>query len=152
MTRYRVLCPLVAIIAMATQVAAGAQEPSEPHQKLLKLALDNLQKALCGNGQPCAPATASERANPPVTDEQARAIVGAGTISVLAEHCGLDWTRRNFMPMMQYHRQKLKMNRRQMALVGLLHGITMGAVGGVARQTPCSPEMKASIEKRLIAP
>ena len=89
---------------------------------------------------------------PPITDDQARAVVEAGSISVVAEHCGLDWQRRNFESLMKHHRERLRMSERQLALVSLLHGITMGVVGETVRRTPCSAELKVPTEKRLIAP
>jgi hypothetical protein len=149
---------LIAAVALVAPFPVAAQAPATPsprpelHRQFLLIALDNYQKALCGLNQPCAPASAAERATPPITDDQARAIVAAATISTMAEHCELDWERRNFVPLMQHHRERLKMNGRQMALVGLLHGVTMGAVGETVRQTPCTPEMKASTEKRLLVP
>jgi hypothetical protein len=89
---------LAAPLEVLAQVPEGSSPRAEPHQKLLMIALDNYQKALCGGNQPCAPASTAERATPPITDEQARAIVAAASISVLAEHCQLDWERRNFAP------------------------------------------------------
>ena len=79
-------------------------------------------------------------------------MVEAGSLSVVAEHCGLDWQRRNFEPLMKHHRERLRMSERQLALVSLLHGITMGFVGEIVRRTPCSAELKVATEKRLIAP
>ena len=142
------------LLAVANPVLAQTTTPASPKQELhhafLSLALDNLDKAMCAQGQACTPATPSERANPPLTDEQARIIVSTAVISVTAEHCGLDWQRRNFVPLMKNHRETLRLDDRQMALVGLLHGITMGQVGDVVRRAPCTPEQKKAIEQRLI--
>jgi hypothetical protein len=148
-----VLAHAIGAVALAVPRPAVAQSPGasvEPHRQLLSLALDTYSKARCGN-QLCAPATAAERANPPITDEQARAIVTAGIISVLAEHCELDWEKRNFFPLMRHHRETLKMTERQMALVGLLHGVTMGAYEETVRKNTCTPEAKVATEKRLLA-
>jgi hypothetical protein len=144
---------LMAALVLAMPLSVAAQPArTEPHRQLLMIALDNLGRARCERGQPCAPATAEERATPPITDDQARAVVETGSISVVAEHCGLDWQRRNFEPLMKHHRERLRMSERQLALISLLHGITMGVVGETVRRTPCSPELKVSTEKRLIAP
>jgi len=143
---------LAAPLPVFAQAPAAPSGGAEPHRKLLMMALDNYHKALCEGNQPCAPASTAERATPPITDDQARTIVAVASISTLAEHCQLDWERRNFVPLMRHHREKLRMTERQMALVGLLHGITMGALGETVRRSPCTPEMKASTEKRLLAP
>jgi hypothetical protein len=148
-----VLAHAIVAVTLAVPRPALAQSPAarvEPHRQLLSLALDSYAKARCGN-QPCAPVTAAERAKPPITDDQARAIVTAATISVLAEHCQLDWERRNFIPLMRHHRETLKMTERQLALVGLLHGVTMGAYAETVRKSTCTPEAKVATEKRLIA-
>jgi hypothetical protein len=158
LTRLTVAVPLTLLTAALTacqSVLAQSVAPPAPKQELhrafLAVAIDNFDKAMCGQGQSCAPATAAERANPPLSDEQARSIVSAGVISVTADHCGLDWQRWNFVPLMRHHRETLKLNEREMALVGLLHGITMGQVGEIARKSPCTPELKAATEQRLIA-
>ena len=147
------LAHAVVAVTLAVPRPGLAQSPAarvEPHRQLLSLALDGYAKARCGK-ELCAPATAAERAKPPITDDQARAVVTAATISVLAEHCQLDWERRNFIPLMRHHRETLKMTERQMALVGLLHGVTMGAYAETVRKSTCTPEAKVATEKRLLA-
>lgn len=130
-----------------TALAEGAMP--ELHRRLLALALDNLDKAMCGTAQ-CSAATIEERTHPPLTHEQVAAIVAAGTVSVAAEHCQLDWRVRNFLPMMRRYREISKLSDRQMALISMLHGITMGALADAVQRTPCSSEMKATIDKKLI--
>jgi hypothetical protein len=147
------LASLMAALTLAMPLSVAAQPArTELHRQLLMIALDNLGRARCEGGQPCAPATTEERATPPITDDQARAVVDVGSISVVAEHCGLDWQRRNFEPLMKHHRERLRMSERQLALVSVLHGIAMGVLGETVRRTSCSPELKVSTEKRLIAP
>jgi hypothetical protein len=141
---------LLAWAGPALAQTSGGSSP-EFHRHILKLALDNFKKARCALNQACAPATTEERQTPPISDDQARRIVGSAVISTMAEHCRLDWQRRNFEPLMAYHRAKLGMSERQVALVGLIHGIAMGAVGDQVRQTPCSADMKATTEQRLLS-
>lgn len=146
----RKLAPAAAVIvtlAVAPRVSLAQTNTPEVYQQLLNTALDNLAKAQCG-AAPCSPATTEERANPPLTDEQVRNAVAAGTVSIFAEQCQLDW-RPHFESYMRHHRIGLKMNDRQLALVGLLHGITMGSLTKRVEQTPCTPEFKAGLEKKL---
>ena len=75
-------------------------------------------------------------------------IVHRGTLSGTAERCGLDWRKRNFEPMMAYWRQKMKKNERQMALIGLMHGIMQGMVAG-NRKLSCTAEMREGLERQL---
>lgn len=141
---------LVTLALGATPATAQTgQQPSD--RQLLGMAIENLARTRCGE-RPCAPATAQERARPPITDEQARMIISSAAVSVMAEHCGLDWQRRNFLPLMAHHRQGLRMNERQLAIVGLLHGIAMRVFGDAARRRPCTPGVKEGVVKRLLVP
>jgi len=153
-----VRCPLFHMLATVTfalmmqcVVVKTAPAKSPLHRQLLEIALNNIQKTLCKPpDQPCAPATAKERATPPISDQQAQTIVASGIISALGKHCGLDWQRFNFQPLMSYHREKLQMTSRQIALVGLLHGITMGAVRKDVERSACTSDLKSKTKKKFI--
>lgn len=151
--RGRTLLPVVVLIAgLATgaqshRASAAAALGDEQVHKLLMLALDNIGRSLCEGKARCAPATADERANPPITIAEARLVIQRGVLSAAAEHCGLDWQKRNFIPMMAYWRQTKK-NERQMALVGLLHGIMQG-IGKPDAKLTCTAEMRENLDRRL---
>jgi len=125
--------------------AAAALSDEQVH-KLLTLALDNVSRGLCEGKTRCAPATAEERENPPVTIAEARIVILRGALSAAAEHCGLDWQGRNFVPMMTYWRQNMKKNERQMAVIGLLHGIMQG-MGKPNRA--CTADMRENVDRQL---
>jgi hypothetical protein len=154
LARWPLILGVAGVVASACPALAQTSGGSSPefHQYILKLALDNFAKARCEANQACAPATNEERQNPPISDDQALRIFRAAVISTTAEHCGLDWQRRNFEPLMTYHRDKLALSPRQMALVGLMHGIAMGALGDQVRQSPCTADVKAWTEQRLLSP
>lgn len=140
---------MVALFAGSSAEAQGPSKSAELREKLLRTALDNFPKALCGN-EPCAPATPEELKTPPITDAQAQSVISASIMSAMADHCGLDWSKRNFAPLMQQQRD-LKLSERQLALIGLLHGVGMGVVGETVKKSPCSPETKDKVEQRLLA-
>jgi hypothetical protein len=137
---------LIAAVVLATPFPVAAQAPVTPslspelHRQFLLMALDSYQRARCEGNQPCAPASAAERATPPITDDQARAIVAAATISTMAEHCQLDWGRRNFVPLMQHHRERLKMSERQMALLGFCMGSQWEQLARQSAGAPARPK------------
>ena len=136
---------------MAAQMPAAFAGPSlgdDQVRKILMLALDNFSRARCENTKPCAPATAAEKANPPITVVEARIVIHRGTLSGTAERCGLDWRRRNFEPMMAYWRHKMKKSERQMALIGLMHGIMQGMVEGNPKLA-CTAELREGLERQL---
>jgi hypothetical protein len=117
-------------------------------QRMLSLALDNIGRARCDNSQPCSAATAAEKESPPITIAEARVIMHRGILSAAGEHCGLDWQARNFTPMMAYWRRDMKKTERQMALVGMLHGIMQGMAKPTGR-APCSPSERQNLEQVL---
>jgi hypothetical protein len=127
--------------------AAAALSDEQVH-KLLMLALDSIGRGLCENNKPCAPATAQESANPPITMDEARIVIHRGAVSAVAEQCGLDWQGRNFSPMMRYWRPKMKKSERQMALIGMLHGIMQGMVTSQAK-VECTAQVRQNVERQL---
>ena len=130
---------------------AGAQpRPTEEiAREMLALALDNIQRGRCEGSQPCAPATAAEKANPPLTNEEAQKIILQATLSAIAERCGLDWRQRSFLPMMAYWRTTEKKTERQMTLVGLLHGIMVSKVRQALADKPCTEQERRDLDARL---
>jgi hypothetical protein len=148
MIRLRAL--VVVSTCLAASAAHGQSAKPDLHTHLLGLAMNHIEKAQCGSAK-CTPATEQERTAPPLSNDQARAIVQAATISTMAEHCGLDWQRRNFAPLMRHHRDSLRMGERQMALVGLLHGLTMSMTEAQVKAQPCTSDLRATVDQRLIA-
>jgi len=140
----------VALLFCAASSQARPSNQDETVRQLLSLALDNIQEGLCANGQACSPATADERANPPLTINEAKAIVGRGVVSAMAERCGLDWRRLNYLPMMAYWRTTLKSPERKLTLISLLHGITQGQIEkALLKRGPCSDGERRHIESSL---
>jgi hypothetical protein len=115
--------------------------------QLIKLALDNIQRARCGK-QSCAPASADEFANPPITVIEAREILHRGWISGEAEICGLDWQSRNFLSMMAHWRSHKK-TKRQLASVALLHGLGQEEASQALSGSPCIDEDKRNLDAQL---
>jgi hypothetical protein len=119
--------------------------------KMLSVVLDKLPEAMCSPTKHCAPATAEEKAKPPVSMEQARSVVKAGILSGSAEHCGLDWKRRVFMPALSYYRNKEKMNDRQIAILSILHSIIQGytATHHKMYSEACTVEARQKLDEKL---
>lgn len=140
------------MLAAAPHAFAQAPQPSKDDavRKMLNLALDNIQRAVCEDRRPCAPATPQERANPPLTIDEARLVVERGVLSAAGEHCGLDWQKLNFLPLMSYWRNSKRASERKMALITLLHGIMQGVSKPNAQAMgPCTDAMRRNLEARL---
>jgi hypothetical protein len=123
-------------------------------ERMLQLALKRLPQAMCGKGKRCAPLTPEEKSKPPLSIEQARSAMTAGVLSGTAQHCQLDWKKRVFLPFMAYHRYKLKLSGRQLALLNILHGSMQDYVRTGFKRTKekCSPKMRADLEKKIAKP
>jgi hypothetical protein len=151
----RALLITIAFLISGSHVHAegtpGAPSPDDAAvRKVLMLALDNIHRGRCEGSQPCTPATAEEKANPPITIDEARLVIRRGVLSAAAEHCGLDWQRKNFEPMMTYWRHTMKKNERQMALIGLTHGIMQGlSKQTVAQRGPCTDQDRGNLDSSL---
>lgn len=83
-------------------------------------ALKSLPEVACGR-KPCAQATASELAEPPVTPEQARMAIIAGAKSARLRWCGLDWNNRAYAVLRLHFQAQGIYEARTLALLGLIH-------------------------------
>jgi hypothetical protein len=147
---YRSFLALALLLAASQVQAQAPSNQDETVRKMLGLALDNIQNSLCDNGKRCSPATAEERANPPLTLVEAKDIVSRAVLSAMGEHCGLDWRRLNYLPMMSHWRNALKSSERKMALIALLHGVAQGQIEtALVKRGPCNDADRRQIEVRL---
>lgn len=133
----------------------GAQIPDSAVQATMTLALKNIQDARCQQDKLCAPATPKELKQPPITIAEGRVAMAQGIVSAFAEHCGLDWKTRSFLPMADYRRDQLKMGERAMALIALMHSISQShqlAAFKDAKLGPCSDALRAQLDASLPKP
>ena len=151
-TLFRSIVLIVAIVVTGLmagtpvrRAGAAAVLSDEQVQKLLMAALDNIGRGMWGDNKRCAPATPEEKANPPITIVEARLVTYRAALSAAAELCGLDWQGRNFLPMMAYWRRTVKKNERQMAVIGILHGIMQG----LGKPDACTADIRATVERQL---
>lgn len=81
--------------------------------------------------------------------DDAREIVALGTLSAIAEKCGLPWETRIFLPMMARFRHERKLPEKPLTLIGMLHGVQQGLVSNVLPEHDCPPSVKASLGRRM---
>ncbi len=144
-----ILAFLLVCASAATALAQVPKNREEYMQKVLHIALDGIQNARCGSER-CAPATAEERKNPPLSLSETSAVVGRGLFSGGAAYCGLDWEKRNYLPMMNYWRNQKKKNERQLALIGIIHGVMIEQIqANFASKGKCPDEMRKDVESKL---
>ncbi|WP_427452535.1 hypothetical protein [Litorimonas sp. WD9-15] len=80
-------------------------------------------------------------------------VIKTGTISSFAEHCGLDYDKNNFDPMMYWQRQHLPESEHsgeKISMIGFFHGYGMGKVDNWLKENEvdCSA-MRASLKGQL---
>src|SRR5512145_2713594 len=140
----------LAVACHAAAQPAPATVPDEVVQSLLELALKNIHKAACDGFNACAPTTPEELEFPPITLEQARSAVLAGTRTALAHWCGLDGNRRSVLPMTRHLRKAMRFNNRQVALMAVIHGIQQSAMAEQLKaQGSCDPATRARLDAQL---
>ncbi len=154
MPSLRLLTTLVLLAGLGAgragaQTGEVAQLSDAQVRHAIVLALRHLHKALCGETN-CAPATADEVSEPPISLAQARMAISTGVLSGTAQWCGLDWQRGLFLPMIDGFVKEHQADDRQRALVALLHGIYQGQVYlNLNPRGACPEEIKSRMEKRL---
>ena len=98
------------------------------------------------DGTPLAPITPEERRNGVIPFESVRLIVHLAADTALAQFCGLDWRNISFRPIMLRERTRGKWSDRQLAYIGLLHGVVQGQSHGVLQaEETCTGEMKSAV-------
>lgn len=102
-----------------------------------------LPKLVRADGSMMGEETAEEKKLPIVSLEVVKRTINTGVVSVMAEHCQLDWEK-NYRAFMYHYRHDQQYTDKQMAFLGVLHGFAMGKFGdGLALE--CSAEDKAAI-------
>lgn len=154
----RSIFAFILLIASAAAVSAQTEAPKkgdapktreEFMQRVLQTALANIEKVRCGADR-CTPATEAEKKNPPLTLAETSQVVGRGIFSGGGFHCGMDWEKRNYIPMMTYWREQRKKNERQLALIAMIHGIVYEQfIADFASKGKCPDEMRKDLEVRL---
>jgi hypothetical protein len=119
---------LAAVSGALAQQKAPPPIPDALVRKMIELGLKNIGKAVCDGFNACAAATEAELKEPPITLEQARAVILVGGRSAIAHWCGLDAERRSVLPLLTQLRRSKAFNERQMALMAVIHGIQQSIV------------------------
>lgn len=109
-----------------------AQGGSSFQKQIEKLTLQNIQRAICNPAtqKKCAPATLNEFKAYPLSGAVSLQVYENAVRSAAAVSCNLDFVGLVYRPMMQRFRKSNQFSQRQIAYIGLQHGITMGTLEG----------------------
>jgi hypothetical protein len=145
---------VIAALALAcAATSAAAQDDGDFMREIgveaRDLGLERMTDLLCGDVA-CEPATAAERASPPVSDDEAASIAAVAVISAAAEYCGLDWENESYRPLMVRFRNAPGSTMRKMALIGWTHGFVQGqAMDAFGVQGECDEQSRAAVQSLL---
>ena len=157
--RRATLCFLISAVWLigAFQGPAAAQErvlfvkpPDQIVQKLSTLARNYITQARLPDGSYIPPETSEELERPLLPFEEAKFVVDAGMVSGLALWCAMDWENGNFRPLMAWQRSRKKWSHKQLAYMGLLHGVSMAtAKDGLNAGSTCTPDHKSRLNSHI---
>lgn len=122
--------------------------PDAAHQKILDIAMKNFWgKVRLKDGSYVKPASEQEKTTLPIAFTDASKVIQTGELSSLADWCDLDW-QGNYKNLTKSARAS-GLSGKQVAFIGLLHGISMGIVDSALKEKKCSQDQKKNIESQL---
>ncbi len=136
-----VLLSAATLVASTAAQAQSLQAPSEEViDRIASFPRDNLARAKLSDGSFVPPETPQERARPIIAPELIRQTVMRGFLTGEMQACGMNWQESGFLPYMTAVRAARRYSGKQLAYIGLLHGISQGrALQAMAeRAAPCS--------------
>jgi hypothetical protein len=125
--RLRKIIPVTALFFVGASMTLAQDTPDTPYypddavRNAIEFALRNIHDAKCSA---CAPATAEEFANPPLTIAEARRAMDAALESAGWRWCGIANRERLFGDFMRDARNVQKYDVRKRHLLALVHGNT----------------------------
>jgi hypothetical protein len=151
----RIMVVVIALLGLGlASFDADGQTPPAPIsdeavKRVVRLALQSIDRAVCDGFNPCAKVTPEELERPPISLDQARSALIAGTRTALAHWCGPDGSRRSVLPMTERLR-KMGFNNRQVALMAVIHGIQQSIVSEQLKaKGACDAATRSKIDAQL---
>jgi hypothetical protein len=122
------------ISLLSTGPAAAQQLLPTPDEQMVAemaaFARTNITKARISDGSFVPPETPEELARPIIPDVLVRQTVARGFLTGEMEACGMDWENESFLPYMAAIRASKLYSDKQLAYIGLLHGLGQGTGAG----------------------
>ena len=117
-------------------------------ETIVKRAFSNFWgHAVLSNGKPVQPDSEEERKTLPVSNAVANQVLDVGEVSGLAEWCGLDW-RSHYLSLTAAAR-RAGFREKQVAFIGVLHGMTQGVVAEAMKARPCTEAKRTEVQEMM---
>lgn len=138
-------CVTVLLIVSFSNVSHS--KDSDFVTKVMEVARANITSAKLLDGSFVPPETLEEKKYPIIPFEDAKRVVEVGQTSGIAAWCGVEWEKPSFIKLMEKERQKSTWSDKQLAYIGLVHGVSMGMVESVMKAKECSEEQAQHIRE-----
>jgi hypothetical protein len=147
-----IVCALLCLIPFVD--GAFAQDGGSQSLRITKEQIDEIGKAVharlaegkIGAGELIGEERAKTLKYPLISYDMMEFVIVRGRIAGFAQHCGLDWQNKFYVPLMKALRAQFKThNDYQWAYVGMLHGASMNAAEQSVKGQTCDEAMKANI-------
>lgn len=123
---------IAGVLLTSAASTAQAQLIIEPSDEMVKQAAQavraNITLARLADGSQVPAETDAELAVPLAQFELEKQTVRRGVLSGELQACGDDWQQSSFQPYMDRMREARKLNDKQLAYIGMLHGFVQGQV------------------------
>lgn len=136
-------------LLFSTSFTASAGILQKEHrEQLIQAAFANFWgKARLSNGNTVQPDNPTERSTLPISAAAANHVISIGELSGIAEWCGMDW-QAHFLSLTAKARRQ-GFSEKQVAFIGLLHGVAQGNVYSSVKSETCAAEQKSGAAKML---
>lgn len=147
-----ILLGSTALLASTAVQGQSLPAPSEETiERIASFARANLYRAKLSDGSFMPPETPQELTGPIIAPELIRQTVLRGFLTGEMQACGMDWQEDSFGPYMTTVRAARRYSGKQLAYIGLLHGVSQGrALQEMAERTaPCSEGERQRLMRTL---
>ncbi|MDB5492331.1 MAG: hypothetical protein JWO78_2180 [Micavibrio sp.] len=128
---------------------AQLQLPREAVENVSRSVHDHMAGAMISNDHIITEDEAKKLQYPLLPYDLREELIKLGSLSGMAQWCGLDWKKRNFFPLMAGLRSKKIYNDYQLAYAGMLHGHMQSVLLKTQEGKICDDAIKANIDKNL---
>lgn len=116
-------------LLITTPISAQQLLPPPDHKMVAEIAAfarTHITKARVSDGTFVQPETPQELAEPIIPEALVRQTVARGFLTGEMEACGMDWENESFLPYMGAIRASRRYSDKQLAYIGMLHGLGQG--------------------------
>ncbi|MCC7305625.1 MAG: hypothetical protein IT558_05125 [Alphaproteobacteria bacterium] len=146
---------LAALLLLATPAFAGegpdfVKDNQPAIVKFMEDARAHITEAKLPDGSFVPPEQPGELGEPVIPLEEGKRVINRGILAAYLAYCDYDWLHESYIPFIEAERARGTWSDKQMAYMGLLHGVAQGSFAETfAEKGPCDDKKKKTAEKLL---